>query len=178
MHDDRVATATHEAGHAVVARLLGLQFKSVTIVASESALGCVSFDPPPSWFTPDTEWNDDIRRLAHAFIVVSLAGPVAESTLTGHDRPLVGSWDHDYSNIAELLLRTSGSAERASQLNDELLTRTRDTLSDSTVWRAVQHLAAVLLAEQTMDAARAVSEIATVLAADDPCGDISRALHD
>jgi hypothetical protein len=46
------ATAYHEAGHAVVALLLGLKFRHVTIEPDSDSLGHLKCDRHPKWFNP------------------------------------------------------------------------------------------------------------------------------
>lgn len=103
-HDsDRTRTAYHEAGHAVMALLLGRNVHRVSIIPKRTRLG-------------NCELRKDVARIARdsleADVLVLLAGMVAESFLTGHYDPR--SADSDLRNVERLArMRTDGaSSER------------------------------------------------------------------
>jgi hypothetical protein len=94
--DERTATAYHEAGHAVAALLLGVGFKSVSIVETEDTLGRLLHSEPPAWWWEAVEeadyastWGQFIptrtRRRVEQRIILALAGAETESEAT--DRP-------------------------------------------------------------------------------------------
>ena len=68
----RIATATHEAGHAAVGRRLGLRIESATIRETLHAVGRVVWDTSPA--APE------------AIIVATLAGPIAARRFPNPDR--------------------------------------------------------------------------------------------
>ena len=76
---DRIATAYHESGHAVVAISLGRQVKKATINRANLQtggvrLGAVMFEKGRS--KPTDDWLEDE-------VIILLAGMVAESRFTG-----------------------------------------------------------------------------------------------
>src|ERR1019366_2137190 len=80
-------TAFHESGHAVVAFMLGVSFRSVTIRADAEteSLGMVMLRDSPKWAIPDTEAYSD--RCARAWFErttqISLAGQISEAVRAG-----------------------------------------------------------------------------------------------
>src|ERR1035441_10979624 len=59
-------TAFHESGHAVVACMLGVRFKLVSIRPHQErgSLGCVMLQNGPKWAVPDTEqYNEERARM-------------------------------------------------------------------------------------------------------------------
>jgi len=74
------ATAYHEAGHAVVAHVLGQGIKRITVVPNKSQnyVGCVFFAKQPSVKGIDRDPSSKITRAAQERIMVSLAGLCAQ----------------------------------------------------------------------------------------------------
>lgn len=79
----REVTAYHEAGHAIVAYLLGRPFTRVSIRADDSTLGRCSFRAPGAWFRPDLRIDGPTRRRLEERVMISLAGPEMEAIFTG-----------------------------------------------------------------------------------------------
>jgi hypothetical protein len=84
------AVAYHEAGHAVAALEFGHRFASVSITPTRESLGCVQFKPPPSWFMPNGEIDDDHCMFIDQEVLISLAGDAAWLRFKGR-RNRIGS---------------------------------------------------------------------------------------
>ena len=107
----KLATAYHEAGHAVAAFHLGAALGKVSIKADpeDGSLGrCHT--PLPKWFNPD-----DIDARTHEWVrkhvVISLAGRAAEKLLTGRNNNAGARGDLQYAT--KLALYVTGSNESA-----------------------------------------------------------------
>jgi hypothetical protein len=73
--------AVHEAGHAVIALVLGLIGGTVTIKPTPDALGTAKYSPV--LIRPRRYYRPNAKSLARAGILVTLAGPVAALDLCG-----------------------------------------------------------------------------------------------
>jgi len=69
--------AYHEAGHAVAAIAVGMSFKSVSIIPSESSWGRLLLRKM-SDFHPDVERDRRTVNLAKKYMFAALGGPVSE----------------------------------------------------------------------------------------------------
>jgi hypothetical protein len=87
--NDPKHTAVHEAGHAVIARVLGLRCGELTIVANldEGYAGCSHASDP--WLTVD-DWEragryreHDIRQAYRGYVLGLMAGAEAEIEILG-----------------------------------------------------------------------------------------------
>ena len=98
----REATAYHEAGHAVIARVLGLTCGQVSIIADDDSAGRAIIADP--WQTAgDWENRDRFRDARQAFrgtIIARMAGAEAEREFFGQCR---GRDDNDRYDIALLM---------------------------------------------------------------------------
>jgi len=88
-------TAYHEAGHAVVAWLLGLKFQNVTVKPNiDGTLGCLSKLNAPKWFRPEVEMTARTRVMAERRIVVFFAGRSAQEQFLG--KQIRSGFESDY----------------------------------------------------------------------------------
>jgi hypothetical protein len=107
------ATACHEAGHAVIAYVLGYKPYSVTIVPTRDAAGHVTHANPLHEFQLDVDDSDEVRLHVENAITICFAGPIAQKRYNPRSwRKAHGQWDYD--TIAELGLRVCGSGEQAT----------------------------------------------------------------
>jgi hypothetical protein len=107
------ATAYHEAGHAVIAFLLGYRPQSVTIVPTFDTAGHIIQDNPLHGFQLDLDGSDEARLRVETVITICFAGPIAQKRYNPRSwRRAHGQWD--YEKIAELALRVCGSSEQAT----------------------------------------------------------------
>ena len=80
MEQGRRATAFHEAGHAVMAYLLGVAFTEISVTEDDDSLGRVGHRPPGGdWLQPDIEVNARTRNWLEGRIMISLAGAETEA---------------------------------------------------------------------------------------------------
>jgi ATP-dependent Zn protease len=128
------ATAYHEAGHAVMALLLGRPVEHVTILATRAELGTCWFGKPV--FRPSEDW---LEREA----LISLAGMAAEALHTGvEDRAAAA---RDLRHVQELALQRAGNARQAARLERRLFAKAEHLLAKPAQWRAVETIARELL---------------------------------
>jgi hypothetical protein len=107
------ATAYHEAGHAVIAYVLGYRPQSVTIVPTVDTAGHIINTNPLHGFQLEIDSSAEARLRIESLITICFAGPIAQKRYNPRSwRRAHGQWD--YEKIAELGLRVCGSAEQAS----------------------------------------------------------------
>jgi len=127
-------TAYHEAGHAVVALVLGRPVHAVSIRPDHQHAGTCCFGKPV--FRPTEDWLE--RE-----VLISLAGLAAEAAFTGDY-----CWDgaaRDLQYARGLLLQRGGNQRAADRLERRSLSKVEHILSRPANWRAVQKLAGELL---------------------------------
>jgi ATP-dependent Zn protease len=130
-HDQ--ATAYHEAGHAVVALILGRPVQRVSILPDRERLGVCEFGK--GVFRPSEDWLE--RE-----ILIALAGIAAEARFTGNY-----AWDaaaRDQQYVRRLAEQRAGES-RAERLQRRLLAKAEHLLADEGSWRAVELIVAELL---------------------------------
>ncbi len=176
--------AVHEAGHAVVARALGLKVQTVTIVENEAGgwRGACVGDDQPSQFVVEAfariiaERYGAAREIAPLGInradsgagtfilggiqqtIFDLAGPVAERIAMGDGYDPAGSaFDHKNARSRAGAMCWSDAATDAFLVYAE--TEARALLTAH--WCAVEALVAVLLAEKTLRGQNVIDNIIT-----------------
>lgn len=130
-HDE--ATAFHEAGHAVVAMILGRPVEEVSILADRECLGVCRFGK--NRYRPSEDWLE--RE-----ILIALGGIAAEARHTGNY-----AWDaaaRDQRYVRELTVQRAGEA-RADRLQKRLLAKAEHLLAQEPHWQAVTLIAKELL---------------------------------
>lgn len=104
-------TACHEAGHAVVGRVLGLGCGRVTIVPDATGVGCATIKSPLAildlWDARGRcRYNGrDLRSVYRAYIMSLMAGREAAELCCGPGGSFVGDGD-DIRQIETLIRRT------------------------------------------------------------------------
>lgn len=141
---DLVATAFHEAGHAVMAISLGRQIQKATIepahLTSDSIrLGSVKFQPGRSKATQD--WLEDE-------VLIMLAGMVAEAFFTGEYCEQSAS--HDLRAVARLLEQRAATQRRFEKIHRRMLEKTEHVLGDAAHRQAVEAVASELLEKSSV----------------------------
>ena len=139
-----VATAFHEAGHAVMALSFGCPIKKVTIVPGRSSqgqyrLGVCELEKGRS---------ANARNRLDDEIVILFAGMVAEAHFTGHY--CENGAAEDLRTIRRLLCRRVGSEKQHERLQRRLLAFTEHLLGDEGTALAVEMVAEELLHKQTI----------------------------
>lgn len=128
------ATAYHEAGHAVVAMALGRPVAKVSVLPNRDRLGVCHFRK--GVFRPSKDWIEQE-------ILISLAGLAAEARHTGtYARDAA---ERDLRYVRDLAVQRAGPRQ-ADRLERRMLAKTEHLLADDGYWRAVDLIAAELLA--------------------------------
>ena len=130
---DAVATAYHEAGHAVVALILDRPVHRVSVLPNRDRLGQCEFGK--SRFRPSEDWVE-------TELLISLAGMAAEARHTGtYDLVAAGQ---DLRYVRRLALQRT--SERAlERFEKRMLSKVEHILADDGHWRAVELIAAELV---------------------------------
>ena len=160
MREGRGFVAMHEAGHTVMAYLLHKRIDEVIIIPDadrglEGTLhGYLQHGPIPAHWNVNTNYKlaSNKRRIERE-AMIDLAGPAVDEILNS---PLdIGSGD--LGRALNLLRLPDGgeedeldmyyNEEKAKIELDRLASQVRDLLIDPEHWRAIEHIADVLLAE-------------------------------
>ncbi len=128
------ATAYHEAGHAVVALVLGRQVHHVSVLPNRDRLGVCEFRKPS--FRPTEDW---VERE----ILISLGGIAAEARHTGVHA--WGSAGRDFQYVHELAVARAGE-RRAERYTMRMLSKAEHLIAQEDNWRAIELIAKALLA--------------------------------
>jgi ATP-dependent Zn protease len=127
------ATAYHEAGHAVVALVLGRPIQRISILPDGDFLGACHFGK--ATFRPTEDWLE--RE-----ILIALGGIAAEARYTNNY-----AWDgaaRDQRYVRRLAVQRAGE-RRAERLQQRLLAKVENLLANEGHWRAVEKIAAGLV---------------------------------
>lgn len=146
-----IATAYHEAGHAVAAHFLELPLRRATIVPNEEegTAGHVLYRPLPQRLREALAYGRPTpaqRVRAENQVISAFAGPIAERRYYGR-RNLVGA-SSDYQQIADFLFALSASDDEVTAYANWLEQRAISLIE--TRWRAVEAVATALLERQTL----------------------------
>ncbi len=133
------ATAYHEAGHAVMALALGRAIQKVTIAPNQNYLGACQIQK--GRFKPTKDWLEDE-------MLILFAGMVAEAQVTGRYCPNGAA--QDLRGIRRYALMRAGGDRQVERLERRLLDKTEHLLSDAATWKAVEWIAAELLAKENI----------------------------
>lgn len=144
-----IATAYHEAGHAVMAESLGRLVKKVTIVPGKSQFGVARLGVCEIGKGRTKAPKDALEEEA----LILLAGMVAEARFTGQYCQQGASQDLRY--VHQLLLNRAASESQLERLQRRLLDKTEHILHENVHVKAVEAIAAELL-EKTTISGRAV----------------------
>ena len=127
------ATAYHEAGHAVIALVLGRAVERVTVIPDQRRAGVCEFHK--GTVRPTKDWLE--REM-----LIALGGIAAEARHTG-----VYAWAgarRDEQYVRSLAVQRAGE-RRADRLQRRLLAKVEHLLAQAEHWRAVELLAAELV---------------------------------
>jgi ATP-dependent Zn protease len=131
-------TAYHEAGHAVLALLLGRPVERVSVLPDREHAGHCAFGK--SVFRPSEDWLE--REM-----LIALGGIAAEARHTGDYA--WGGAARDQRYVHELAVQRAGE-RRAERLQRRLLAKAEHLLANEGHWRAVELIAAELLYRGTI----------------------------
>lgn len=137
--DTLTLTAYHEAGHAVMALLMGRSVQKVSIIPSQNRLGAVTIQKGQV-----KQQQDRIE----ADMLILLAGMAAEGRMSGKYN-LQGA-AQDLRQVEKLAMARSGNAGQASKLIRKTLDKTQHLLNEKSNWTAVKVIAAELLERESI----------------------------
>lgn len=149
---DRRAVAFHEAGHAVVAKCLGLSVLTVSIVENKDLRGRVAHD----WFEAIDYQDDDddaIHRQMEKKIMAALAGPAAEAIAapeTYHRDRHSGFGGGDFDVAEGLLERIHGLRVKIAAAHLQYLELAAKAWVEQH-WKAIESVSTALLEKGTLD---------------------------
>ena len=137
-------TAWHEAGHAVIATLLGGKVEAVSVESEDFQ----------SAGDTRVRWDkSDIRQQALDDIQVALAGPVAEMVFVGDYDYLRIRAEHeaDWNVVSASLSRLRLSPAAAEKLLNQIAAELYQWVRTDNVWAAIGDVADRILLDGTID---------------------------
>jgi hypothetical protein len=141
--------AYHEAGHALMAVILGGEVRQVTIEPADD-------DGPPREGDTQVVWRgyrDAPREFAQTAVQVCLAGPVAEMIYSGdsYHPGLVAAWAGDWQDAWEAAAPLHADERKRLAYLEQVSIRLYRQLSQDDVWAALAAVADHLLAHETLE---------------------------
>jgi hypothetical protein len=162
--------AVHEAGHAVMAYLVGRPFTTITVVADDDSYGRVHCALPGDWFQPDIKFTSRVRTRIEDHVMIALAGAETEGHWIARSQDAPDDWEdhlkvgaaHDMSTAWDLASYACGSAEETTAYIEWLRQRVLNkvgrwntegeapTRGNDRFWRLVNVLADAVVAAGTL----------------------------
>lgn len=139
-----MATAYHEAGHAVMALALGRLIDRVTIVPGKTQFGHATLGQckiQKSRARASKDWLEDE-------MLILLAGMVAEAQFTG--QYCTAGATQDLRAVRRLAESRSGNPRQVERVERRALDKAEYILSDDEHWQAVEAIVKQLLEHQTI----------------------------
>lgn len=139
-----IATAYHEAGHAVAARILGARVDKVSIVPDENYSGHVLHENLLRGLNLECDNSNRVRLRIERKVKISLAGPEAQRHFSSR------SWQHyhgqrDHENVIDFLSCVTRSDEELRAYCRLLEIQTRQLVTQPFIWSQIGSLAEKLL---------------------------------
>lgn len=143
-------TAYHEAGHALVAHLLGGKVRQVTIEPDDD-------DGPARTGDTQVVWRRSRlseKEFAMLAVQVCLAGPVAEMIYSGdpYHPGFVAEWAGDWQDAWRAAEPLHVDDRKRLKYLEDVSIKLYHQLKDDSLWVALASLADHLLAHETLDA--------------------------
>lgn len=145
-----IATAYHEAGHAVAAYHFGVRVKSVTIQPTDDSLGAVihaRLDRRTAEMVEYGSITPGGREKVERMVVIVYAGGVAERQHKGRHNHRGAQLD--YSTVINYIDKLSGSPEQTEAYLRWLYIRTVDLVTN-VLWPEIEVVAQALLEYRTL----------------------------
>lgn len=139
MDDKLILTAYHEAGHAVMALLMGRSVQKVSIIPSQNRLGVCTIQKGRA---------KQVQDKLEAEVLILLAGMAAEGRKSGRYN-LQGA-AQDLRGVEQLAMSRAGNAKAAQKYIHKMLDKTQHFLSDKATWKAVKVIAAELVEHESI----------------------------
>jgi hypothetical protein len=142
--------AYHEAGHALMAHLLGGEVRTVTIEPDND-------DGPERQGDTQVVWRRSRmseKEFAQTTVQVCLAGPVAEMIYSGdpYHPGLVAEWAADWREAWEAAVPLHADERKRLKYLEDVSIQLYHRLKEDDLWAALASLADNLLAHETMEA--------------------------
>lgn len=137
--DPRILTAYHEAGHAVMALLMGRSVQKVSIIPSQNKLGVCTIQKGRA---------KQVQDKLEAEVLILLAGMAAEGRKSGKYN--VQGAGQDLKQVEKLAMSRAGNIKAAQKFFHKMLDKTQHLLSDKTTWKAVKVIAAELIEHESI----------------------------
>ncbi|BDS08002.1 cell division protein FtsH [Oceaniferula spumae] len=137
--DQKTLTAYHEAGHAVMALLMGRPVQKVSIIPSQNRLGACTMQKGRA---------KQVQDKLEAEMLILLAGMAAEGRKSGKYN-ITGA-AQDLRMVEKLALSRSGNARQAEKLIHKTLDKTQHFLSNKATWEAIKVIAGELLENESI----------------------------
>ena len=123
MMDKKTLTAYHEAGHAVMALLMGRSVQKVSVIPSQNRLGACTLQKGRA---------KQVQDKLEAEMLILLAGMAAEGRKSGQYN--VQGAAQDLAGVEKLAMARAGNARQAQTLIHKMLDKTQHLLSDKATW--------------------------------------------
>jgi len=141
--------AYHEAGHALIALLLGGKVKQVTIEPDND-------DGPDRQGDTQVLWRrsaDSEKEFANKAVQVSLAGPVAEMIYSGdpYHPGFVAEWAADWHEAWEAAVLLHPNERQRLAYLEQISIQLYHRLKEDDLWAVLASLADNLLAHETLE---------------------------
>lgn len=140
-----MATAYHEAGHAVVAWHEGVRVQWATIIPGEGFSGRVKHANLFKGVNPEVDTSLRVRARVEKSARIAIAGRVAQQRACPGSRTGDGA---DAQHAFDVLSHLCGSTEETGAYWSLLTIQTRQTLARPDVWPIVKAVAAALLRQE------------------------------
>ena len=137
--NDQILTAYHEAGHAVMAMVVGREVHRVSILPNQTRLGACELKKGRAKPSKD-QLEDEV--------LILLAGVAAEGRLSGHYNWAGGS--SDLRQATRLIESRATNQRQADRLQRRMMDKAEYLLDAAPHWASVQVIAAQLLELQTI----------------------------
>lgn len=141
--DELYQTAIHEAGHAVMAVILGRKIQYVTIEADDSRLGfCLYADNVPM---NESDFERGCRIQAEAMSLI--AGTTAEAVLLGVS-PMDSRGKEDYEEVEKILAAPNDG--KTKERDDYIHARAYSIIGNHLVKQGIKAIADALIKRKTL----------------------------
>lgn len=144
-------TAYHEAGHAVMATVLGGKVQQLSVMAQEADEGLAARfgDAQIHW----RRGRDDAKTFSGKLILVALAGPVAEMIYQGEllHPGFVGEWSQDWRMAFEAAEVHHRDERKRLAFLEQATREVYDRLREDRYWNAIAALADELAAHEMLE---------------------------
>lgn len=140
---DLPTAAYHEAGHVLMAHLLGGNVVSVTLESEDDAMGGVT----------TVRWSSDNHSdRQRCSALVALAGPLAEARWRGEAIALDAftAWRGDWQEVEQALVAQAQGSDPIKLLH-QWLGKVRQQFDDPLIWEVLCRVADALEAHGTLD---------------------------